>query len=70
MTRSAHIPPDAVKFGPGCYGTKDGMHIDLDEMIRETGGDPSNPAHRAAAERAVRRVSDEQGIPVEEREHD
>lgn len=68
MHRGGGIPAGAEKLGPGIYATADGMHIDEAEFIRAAGGDPANPAHRSSAERILRSVCKENGIPYEERD--
>lgn len=54
------------RFGPGIYGWKDQLHVDLDEMISGAGGDPKDPHDRANAEAALRRVAGEMGLPISE----
>ena len=63
----SNIPAGAHKLGPGAYDHDGELHIDLEEFVIASGGDPDNPADRARALEVIKRVAGAEGIPVDER---
>jgi hypothetical protein len=53
-------------YGPGIYAINGSFHVNEEEFIRGTGGNPENPRDVAMCRRALERVCGEHGIPIEE----
>jgi hypothetical protein len=62
------VPRGARRLAPGVYDHAGGLHVDLAELVRATGGDPADPRDVAAAEAAVARVAAEHGVAFDVRE--
>ena len=55
-------------LGPGIYAAADGaMHIDLEDFVIASGGDPESKADCEKALEIIQRAASDHGIPIEER---
>jgi hypothetical protein len=64
MVHLSSIPAGAKTVGRGFYEVGDELHIDIDEYIVASGGDPADLRDRATALRIILEVAEGHGIPV------